>query len=121
MWTFAKRMMIEIAHFIPENLGLSRNLHGHSFGIYFKLVSDQLGENGTVADIDDLKTIVGKYDHQCLNDFPEFTTILPTAENLAKILADDCFRRFPNLLQVEVGVQETEGSMVYYSTERVKI
>jgi len=118
MYKLAKRIVIEIAHFLPEHPGLCRNLHGHSIEVHIELSAVDLNENGMVADFGDIKSIANKYDHQCLNDFPEFTSIPPTSENLARFLAEDCMRRFPNIYCAEVSVRETEGSVVTYVLPR---
>jgi 6-pyruvoyltetrahydropterin/6-carboxytetrahydropterin synthase len=118
MWKLTKRVVIEIAHFLPEHPGLCRNLHGHSIEIFFTLYSPELNENGMVADFGDIKAIANKYDHQCLNDFPEFCTIPPTSENLARLLTEDCLRRFRNVEKAIVSVKETEGSEAEYYLSR---
>jgi 6-pyruvoyltetrahydropterin/6-carboxytetrahydropterin synthase len=118
MWSLIKRVVIEIAHFLPEHPGLCRNLHGHSIEIFFMIFSSKLNENGMVADFADVKALATKYDHQCLNDFPEFCGIPPTSENLARLLAEDCLRRFQNVQKVTVSVKETESSRCEFCAVR---
>lgn len=79
----------EAAHFLRNYRGISEPLHGHSY-----LVEAELA--GAVAPLDqdaiavdfvvarrELKRLARQLDYGCINDVEPFTTINPSAENIA--------------------------------------
>ncbi len=78
-----KAFTFDAAHQLPWHPGKCRHLHGHTYRLEVT-VAGPITENGVVIDFDDLsasvkESIVGRFDHQFLNDhFPN-----PTAELLA--------------------------------------
>ena len=87
MYHCCKEMYIDAAH----KLNLSydspcENLHGHSWRVRIYCKSETLDENGMVYDFKKLKDAThGKLDHKFINEVVDFN---PTAENLAKWMAD---------------------------------
>jgi len=49
---------------------------------------ESLDNTGMLLDFGVIKSIISEYDHENLNDMPEFVDINPTAENLAIVLAE---------------------------------
>jgi 6-pyruvoyltetrahydropterin/6-carboxytetrahydropterin synthase len=82
-------------HALREYRGKCENPHGHNYKVQVTLQGPQLNRIGLLADFKDLKrmirTVTDRIDHHFLNDLEPFTTINPSAENLAKYFYD-CIR-----------------------------
>lgn len=88
-----------------------QNLHGHNWIVTVFLRSDRLNENGMIMDFTHIKKAIhDKLDHQHVNDV--VPNINPTAENMAKWIADQigskCYK---------VTVQESEGNIATYERD----
>lgn len=111
MYYISKRMEIAGAHKLKLDYeSKCSNLHGHNWIVTVYLKSKDLDENGMVCDFTLLKKkIHDKLDHQYLNEIVSFN---PTAENIAKWIADEigdkCYK---------VAVQESEGNIAVYESE----
>ena len=108
MYKIKKRLEISAAHKLSLNYeSKCQNLHGHNWIIEIYCKSEKLNENGMVYDFTHIKKkIQEKLDHQYINDI---LTVNPTAENIAKWIADElgemCYK---------VEVQESEGNIAIY-------
>lgn len=108
MYKIKKRLEISAAHKLSLNYeSKCQNLHGHNWIIEIYCRSEKLNENGMVYDFTHIKKkIQEKLDHQYINDT---LTVNPTAENIAKWIADElgemCYK---------VEVQESEGNIAIY-------
>jgi len=96
------------------------NGHGHNYVVYVT-VSGRLDDHtGTVADLEALdhivtRTIVQRFDHQDLNQDPEFSTNTTTGENLAMLVWDLLAKEsLPGRLE-KVGVVETRDNYFEYA------
>lgn len=113
-----------VGHFlrgVPPDHPCSRQ-HGHNYTFVFVFESPTLNERGFVIDYRDLNDIRTwldtRWDHQNLNDLPEFANLDPTAENIACYLFQVFKARYPELMSVEV--RETpKTSAVYYESPAV--
>ncbi len=87
------------AHRLREYAGACERLHGHNYKLDVVLRSERLNEAGLVVDFKDVKTalaeILGRLDHQLLNDVEPFTTVNPSAENIAKHVCEELAKRMP--------------------------
>jgi 6-pyruvoyltetrahydropterin/6-carboxytetrahydropterin synthase len=67
------------------------NLHGHNWKIEVILTGENLDEAGVVMDFGDVKTrlreIIGRLDHQYLNELAMFQGRQPTSERIAAYIA----------------------------------
>lgn len=110
MYYVSKRMEIAGAHHLNLNYDSPcTNVHGHNWIITVYCKSEQLDENGMVADFALIKKqIHGKLDHQDLNKVISFN---PTAENIAKWIVD----QIPTCYKATV--QESEGNVATYIKE----
>lgn len=107
MYTVKKRIEIAGAHQLklPYPSKCSR-LHGHNWIIEVTCQREELDENGMVVDFSKIKEVVMQLDHQYLNEI--LKGINPTAENIAKWIAD----QIPYC--VKVSVRESEGNLAVY-------
>ena len=107
MYYISKRLEIGFAHQLKLNYeSKCRNLHVHNGIAVVYCRSEQLNENGMVVDFSQIKQLIkNKLDHQYLNDLFDFN---PTAENLAKWIAD----QIPQCYKVVF--QESEGNTACY-------
>lgn len=79
-------------HALREYRGKCENPHGHNYKVQLTLQGPDLNRIGLLIDFKDVKriirTITDRIDHHFLNDLEPFTTINPSAENLAKYFYD---------------------------------
>lgn len=75
------------AHRLRNYCGKCENIHGHNWKVRLFVTRKKLNETGFVMDFKDidsvLKNITELLDHKDLNSLPEFSSINPTAENIA--------------------------------------
>lgn len=109
MYTVTKRLEISASHQLTLDYpSKCQHLHGHNWIVTVHARSETLDHNGMVIDFTIIKEkIHGRLDHQHINDV--MGDINPTAENMAKWIADQlgtkCFK---------VEVQESEGNVAIY-------
>jgi 6-pyruvoyltetrahydropterin/6-carboxytetrahydropterin synthase len=87
------------------------------------LQGKELDHAGLLLDFKELKCVmkpvVEYLDHQMINDLDPFTTVNPTAENLAKYFYDECTRGLRDRMGGRVSVKqvtiwETDTSIATY-------
>ncbi len=138
MFKITKRMEISAAHSL--NLPYEskcKNLHGHNWIVGVEVSSSVLNKEGMIIDFAFISNIVKELDHNLLNQFccpkckmiiadgvlPLFTN--PTAENIAKWIADQITKEMNNAedgtdathlsaFVSKVTVQESEGNTACY-------
>ena len=75
-------------HYLRDYYGKCENPHGHNYRVLVTLVGSELEPNGLLLDFKLLKQVlkptVEYLDHQMINDLDPFTTVNPSAENLAR-------------------------------------
>ena len=78
------------AHCLREYKGKCENLHGNNWKVCVTISEKKLNKNGMVMDFADVRmvmdTILEKLDHKYLNEVHPFSTINPTAENIAEYI-----------------------------------
>ena len=81
------------AHFLRNFSGPCERLHGHNYRVQVYLRGETLNDTGMLVDFTDIKgalgRIVDRLDHQNLNDLEEFSRLSPSAENLARLFAEE--------------------------------
>jgi 6-pyruvoyltetrahydropterin/6-carboxytetrahydropterin synthase len=86
-------------HALRNYRGRCENLHGHNYKVQVTLAGTELNETGLLLDFAELKkalhTVVDRLDHQYLNEVPPFDKLNPSAENMAKYLADELAAALP--------------------------
>ena len=109
------------AHQLKGYDGDCRNLHGHNYEVTVTVRAETLNEIGIALDFKRLKAavdgVIAPYDHHNLSELPEFQSVNPTSEILARtiyrklgaLLNDDCVR----VAKVRIG--ESATSRLTYS------
>jgi 6-pyruvoyltetrahydropterin/6-carboxytetrahydropterin synthase len=108
-------------HALREYKGKCENVHGHNYRVQVTLRGEKLDKTGLLADFVDLKRLLREIseplDHVFLNDMEPFTTLNPSAENIAWYICDKLQRgmRQKNEVEVaEVKVWETDIQSASY-------
>ncbi len=101
-------------HYLREYYGKCENPHGHNYRVLVTLVGEQLESNGLLLDFKVLKQVlkptVEYLDHRMINDLEPFTTVNPSAENLAKYFFD---RTASELARITGGRVRVKDCTVY--------
>ncbi len=75
-------------HYLRNYRGKCENPHGHNYKVRVTLAGEQLDKAGLLLDFKDLKEtirqVIERLDHQMINDLEPFTTVNPSAENIAR-------------------------------------
>ena len=110
-------------HYLRDYYGKCENPHGHNYRVLVTLVGKELEPNGLLLDFKLLKQVlkptVEFLDHQMINDLPPFTTVNPSAENLAKYFFDQTSSELHRMTEGRVRVKdctifETDTSFARY-------
>jgi 6-pyruvoyltetrahydropterin/6-carboxytetrahydropterin synthase len=92
MWEISTETTVAAAHRLRYTTGEGERLHGHNWRIRAVVRADALDATGWVLDFNQvaatLRALVEPYEHAFLNDVPPFDDLNPTAENLARVVAD---------------------------------
>src|SRR3954463_16586697 len=80
-------------HYLRNYRGKCENPHGHNYKVRITLQGRELDQAGLLLDFKELKKVmkpvIDRLDHQMINDIAPFTTLNPSAENLAKYFYDE--------------------------------
>ena len=91
-------------HYLRNYRGKCENPHGHNYKVRVTLAGQELDRAGLLLDFKDLrevmKPVIDRLDHQMINDLEPFTTLNPSAENLARYFYEQTNTRL---------TQETNG------------
>lgn len=105
----------EAAHYLREYRGISEPLHGHSYKVEADLAGRDGGVDQDAIAVDfvsakrKLEALARKLDYGCINDVEPFTTINPSAENIAEWFAAELQREVADESAVVVAVTIWEG------------
>lgn len=87
MYRVSVRQHFDAAHYLRDYRGKCERLHGHRFEVVVTLKAAGLNEIGIAYDFTELKkhlgTVLGRFDHACLNEIQPFDRINPSSENIA--------------------------------------
>ncbi|ATW24344.1 6-carboxytetrahydropterin synthase QueD [Candidatus Formimonas warabiya] len=120
MFELTVRGHFDAAHFLRDYQGKCAQIHGHTWQVEAKIRGEKLGTAGMLIDFSllksKLKEITNRLDHILLNDFPHFSLVNPTAENISAYI----YQEFADSLkenEVEVfavTVWESTGAAATY-------
>jgi 6-pyruvoyltetrahydropterin/6-carboxytetrahydropterin synthase len=92
MWEIQHETVFGAAHQLRLAPGEGERLHGHNWRVRAFVRCRDLDARGFVLDFADLgrilREIVEPYEHVFLNDIPPWNDVNPTAENLARHIAE---------------------------------
>ena len=92
-------------HALRNYHGKCENVHGHNYRCQLTLEGAELDSVGLLVDFVELKralhTVIDRMDHEWLNEFPPFTVLNPSAENIAKYIYDEV----SEILKARAGVR----------------
>jgi 6-pyruvoyltetrahydropterin/6-carboxytetrahydropterin synthase len=110
-------------HYLRNYRGKCENPHGHNYRVFVTLVGQELDEAGLLLDFKLLKRVmrpvVDRLDHQMINDLEPFTTVNPSAENLARYFYEETSKQLQEMTAGRVKVKdctlyETDTSFARY-------
>ena len=113
-------------HYLRNYKGKCENPHGHNYRVQVTLEGPQLDNIGLLVDFTQLKhvmrDVIGRLDHQFINDLEPFKTVNPSAENMAKYFYDEIGGQLtdlpPGAHLSHVIVWETDSAMAKYHPAR---
>lgn len=111
----------DAAHYLPDYHGKCEKLHGHRFRVVARFEASKLDETGLAYDFVQLKKqlreVLARFDHTCLNDVAPLNRIGPSSENIAATIYDVLKARFAKspLKLVTLEVWESPTTGVAYS------
>ena len=93
MWEISQETCVAAAHQLRYAPGEGERLHGHNWRIKAVVRAKELDKSGFVLDFNHLgkvlRDLVEPYEHVFLNEIAPFDDVNPTAENIARVVADD--------------------------------
>ncbi|HEY4116734.1 MAG TPA: 6-carboxytetrahydropterin synthase [Byssovorax sp.] len=93
MWEISQETVVAAAHQLRFAPGEGERLHGHNWRIKATVRATELAPSGWVMDFNELgatlRALVEPYEHVFLNELSPFDDLNPTAENLARVVADN--------------------------------
>jgi 6-pyruvoyltetrahydropterin/6-carboxytetrahydropterin synthase len=109
-------------HALRGYKGKCENVHGHNYRVQVTLEGPQLDSIGLLIDFTELKrvirNVIHQLDHQFLNELEPFTTVNPTAENMAKYFYEEVtsqLRGLPGGARVtDIVIWETDTASARY-------
>lgn len=97
------------------------NGHGHNYAVEIAVTGPVDPRTGFCCDLAALdaavrRSILDRFDHQDLNALPEFARLIPTGENIARVIWDRL--RAEGLPLASVRLQETRDNFFEYRGDR---
>jgi len=127
MFELRVEVSFSAGHALRGYQGKCANPHGHNYRVQVAVEGPRLNSIGLLLDFGDLKkalrAVCQRFDHAYLNDLPEFATINPSAEGVARYVFDEVGRMLAaDLAEVgarlkEAVVQETDTAWAVYRPE----
>ena len=97
-------------HFLRNYHGRCENPHGHNYKVRVTLMGETLDQAGLLLDFKILKQVmrpvIDRIDHQMLNELEPFTTVNPSAENIAQYLYEQTNQQLAGITNGRVRVKD---------------
>lgn len=99
----------------------SPNFHGHNYTLFVHVTGEIDPDTGYVMDLKYLSDIINehieeKFDHRNLNlDVEEFKTLLPSAENIARVIWEILRKQIDSKFEIKITLHETEKNSVEFT------
>jgi len=97
-------------HFLRNYHGRCENPHGHNYKVRITLAGAELDKAGLLLDFKLLKQVmrpvIDRIDHQMLNELEPFTTVNPSAENIARYFYDQTNQQLTDMTEGRVRVKD---------------
>jgi 6-pyruvoyltetrahydropterin/6-carboxytetrahydropterin synthase len=90
MYEVSVQEHFDAAHYLRGYRGKCESLHGHRFQVAASVRVKQTNDIGLAYDFvqlkEQLRGILGRFDHTCLNEISPFDKINPSSENIASTI-----------------------------------
>ena len=97
-------------HYLRNYKGKCEKPHGHNYRVRVTLSGEKLDQAGLLLDFKELKDVLrpvmNYLDHEMMNELEPFTTVNPSAENLAKYFYDETNRHLADVTAGRVRVKD---------------
>jgi 6-pyruvoyltetrahydropterin/6-carboxytetrahydropterin synthase len=109
-------------HALRGYKGKCENVHGHNYRVQITLEGPQLDNIGLLVDFTRVKQVmrevIKRLDHQFINELEPFTSVNPSAENMAKYFFEEVSSQLkdlpPGALVKDVVIWETDTAYAKY-------
>jgi len=124
MFEVSKEAYFSAAHHLRGYGGKCESLHGHNWKVRLCVTAAELDSLGMVIDFKVLaavlEEILSRLDHHLINEVPPFDELNPSAENIARYIAEEADRRLSNdrVTVQRCEVWESEGSRAISFVDR---
>jgi 6-pyruvoyltetrahydropterin/6-carboxytetrahydropterin synthase len=117
MYVISVEDTFDAAHCLPDYEGSCKRLHGHTYRVQIEFMCADVDESGMAIDFRQAKQLLRStleyFDHQYINDLPEFSNRIPTAENIARFIYDRIKTKNARLRSVSVWETPTSRATYY--------
>jgi len=97
-------------HYLRNYQGRCENPHGHNYKVCVTLIGSELDHAGLLLDFKLLKQVmrpvIDRIDHQMLNELEPFTTVNPSAENIARYFYEQTNQQLASMTNGRVRVKD---------------
>jgi len=96
-------------HYLRNYHGRCENPHGHNYKVCVTLAGETLDDAGLLLDFKLLKQVmrpvIDRIDHRMLNELEPFTTLNPSAENIARYFFEQTNQQLAGMTNGRVRVK----------------
>ncbi len=97
-------------HYLRNYHGRCENPHGHNYKVRITLAGAELDQAGLLLDFKLIKQVmrpvIDRIDHQMLNELEPFTTVNPSAENIARYFYEQTSAQLSGMTNGRVRVKD---------------